>query len=78
MTAENTPVVSDPSSAADSDDQIPTELSLSDALSLAIYLHRSEQWDDAELLYRRILEAAPEQPDALHFLGVLSHQRGRS
>jgi predicted TPR repeat methyltransferase len=78
MTAENTPAVSDPSSVADGDDQIPTELSLSDALALAIYLHRSEQWDDAQLLYRRILEAAPEQPDALHFLGVLSHQRGRS
>jgi predicted TPR repeat methyltransferase len=75
MTGENGAVA--PGTTEDAE-QIPTELSLSDALSLAIHLHRSEQLDDAELLYRRILEAAPEQPDAMHFLGVLSHQRGRS
>jgi len=76
VTARNTQAVSD---SADHDDgEIPSELSLADALSLAIYLHRVEQWDDAELLYRRILEAAPDEADAMHFLGVLSHQRGRS
>jgi predicted TPR repeat methyltransferase len=59
-------------------EQVPTELSLSDAVSLAVFLHRSEKWDDAERLYRRILETVPEHPDAMHFLGVLLHQRGRS
>lgn len=73
MTAEYIPAAPDTT-----DDQVPSELDLPDALALAIYLHRSEKWDDAELLYRRILEAVPEQPDAMHFLGVLSHQRGRS
>ena len=75
MTVENTPAVCD---AADQDVGTPSELSLPDALSLAIVLHRSENWDDAQLLYRKILEAAPDQPDAMHFLGVLSHQRGQS
>ena len=47
------------------------ELSLADALALAIHLHRSAELQDAETLYRRILEAAPDNADAMHFLGVL-------
>ncbi len=54
------------------------ELSLADALALAIYLHRSEAVTEAETLYRKILEAAPGNPDAIHYLGVLLHQRDRS
>jgi predicted TPR repeat methyltransferase len=55
----------------------PSELSLGDALSLAVQLHRSGHVDDAEVLYRRILEVEPRQPDALNFLGVVSLHRGR-
>ena len=29
-------------------------------------------------IYRRILEVAPDHPDALHYSGVLAHQQGRS
>lgn len=54
------------------------ELSLADALALAIRLHRSSELTDAEILYRRILQAAPDNSDAMHFLGVLLHQRDRS
>ncbi|HEY0336705.1 MAG TPA: tetratricopeptide repeat protein [Burkholderiales bacterium] len=63
---------------ADAYRQTPTELSLEGALRLALHLHRTGRLDDAETLYRRILDAAPEQPDALHFLGVLKHSRGDS
>jgi predicted TPR repeat methyltransferase len=56
----------------------PTELSLPDALRLAVDMHQSRQLEGAETLYRRILEAAPEHPDALHFLGMVRHQRGHS
>lgn len=49
-----------------------------DALKLAIGIHRAGGLDDAELLYGRILEVAPQQADATHFMGVLQHQRGRS
>jgi predicted TPR repeat methyltransferase len=55
-----------------------TELSLDDALRYAVELHRADRFEGAEALYRRILEAAPDHPDALHFLGVLMHRFGRS
>lgn len=56
----------------------PDELSVDNALQLAVQLHRAGNLDVAQTLYGRILEAAPDHPDALHFLGVLSHQRGDS
>ena len=55
-----------------------TELPLTDALALALHAHRTGHLDDAEALYRRILQADPDHPDALHFVGILSHQRGDS
>jgi predicted TPR repeat methyltransferase len=54
------------------------ELSLGDALSLAIEAHRAGYLEDAETLYRRILALDPAQADAMHFLGVLLHRRDRS
>ena len=56
----------------------PAELDLPDALRLAVEMHQKRQLEGAETLYRRILAAAPEQPDALHFLGMVRHQRGHS
>jgi predicted TPR repeat methyltransferase len=55
-----------------------TELSLGEALALAIHCHRSSDLQTAETLYRRILDITPDNVDALHFLGVLLHQRDRS
>jgi protein O-GlcNAc transferase len=43
----------------------------------AIHLHRQGRLDDARRLYREVLDQVPEQPDALHFLGVLEGQEGR-
>jgi predicted TPR repeat methyltransferase len=51
-------------------------LSVREALDLAMRLHRGGQMDEAEALYRRILEVESDSPDALHFLGVLTFQRG--
>lgn len=56
----------------------PAELSLGEALGLALRLHREKAYEGAEALYRRIIEAAPELADAHHFLGVLCHESGRS
>lgn len=53
-------------------------LSLDEAFSVALALQQAEQWAAAEDLYRTILEVAPDHADALHFSGVLAHQRGRS
>jgi len=46
-------------------------------LRQAIALHQQGQLGQAEVLYRDVLDAAPENSDALHFLGVLESQRGR-
>ncbi|MDB5976927.1 MAG: hypothetical protein JWR07_3687 [Nevskia sp.] len=54
------------------------ELSIDNALELAVALHRTGHLDDAQSLYQRIHEAAPGNPDAVQFLGVLAHQRGDS
>ena len=56
----------------------PKELnSLEEAVLYAIQLHQNNQLDGAEALYQRILEAAPGQPDALHYLGMIRFQRGK-
>lgn len=49
----------------------------SSQLAQAMQLHRQGQLDAAELLYRQALRSNPRQIDALHFLGVLTSQRGR-
>jgi predicted TPR repeat methyltransferase len=53
-------------------------LTLDEAVSVALALQQAEQWAAAEDIYRSILEAAPNHAGALHFSGVLAHQRGRS
>lgn len=48
------------------------------ALLAEAYIHHdSGRLEQAEALYRRILGTLPGHPDALHFLGVASLQRGR-
>lgn len=54
----------------------PEELSVPDALRLGVRLHREGRLDLAEAIYRRVLAAVPDHPDALHFLGVLVYRRG--
>ena len=56
---------------------VPGEVSLEQALHVALALHRSGELADAGKLYRRILETFPDQPDALHFLGLLARQQDR-
>ena len=56
----------------------PAELDLPDALRLAVEMHQNRQLEGAETLYRRILAATPLNADALHFLGMVRHQRGHS
>jgi predicted O-linked N-acetylglucosamine transferase (SPINDLY family) len=55
-------------------DSIRTQSTLRDAISL----HQSGALNQAEMLYRVILESQPDHPDALHLLGLVNHQRGSS
>jgi predicted TPR repeat methyltransferase len=45
-------------------------------LQRAVPLHQQGKLDQAEALYQQVLQAEPEQFDALHLLGVLTRQRG--
>ena len=51
-------------------------MTLADALQLALRLHRTGQLDEADALYRKILEADDAAADAWHFLGLLRYQGG--
>jgi Flp pilus assembly protein TadD len=49
---------------------MPTEI------DQALTHHQAGRLDQAEAAYWEILTHEPENPDALHLLGVLCHQRG--
>jgi predicted O-linked N-acetylglucosamine transferase (SPINDLY family) len=48
-----------------------------EALQQAQQHHQSGRLDQAEALYRQILQVAPEHPDVLHLLGLIAHQLGQ-
>lgn len=52
----------------------PVTLTLQDALQLAVREHRAGNLQQAEKLYRAILEKDPQNADAAHNLGVLAVQ----
>ncbi|MFZ4859453.1 MAG: tetratricopeptide repeat protein [Desulfuromonadaceae bacterium] len=52
-------------------------IQINEALHLAFLLHKTGSLAEAEMLYCRILDAAPETLDALHYLGMLCHQDKR-
>ena len=51
---------------------------LQQKLMRAVTLHRTEQFAEAEALYREILQDEPQHFDALHMLGALHLQTGRN
>ena len=48
------------------------ELTIEQALQQAVEAHKAGRMQDAERLYRAILQAQPKHPDANHNLGVLA------
>ena len=50
---------------------------ISEAFAIAFQHHRAGRLQAAEELYREILAAQPDQPEALHFLGVIASQMGQ-
>ena len=47
-------------------------------LRAAMEMHQSGKVEEATLGYRRVLKIAPNQADALHYLGVAQHQLGNT
>lgn len=56
----------------------PREVTIDEAIAIAIQCLKNGQLPEAEVVYRKVLEVRPDQPDALHYSGVLAHQQGRS
>ena len=52
--------------------------SVEQSLNLALQHHSAGRFPEAESIYQRILRADPNQPDALHLLGVIAHQAGQN
>ena len=61
------------------DAEEPTrELTVEEAVAIAISLQRDDRLAEAEAIYGHVLQVVPDHPDALHYAGVLAHQAGRS
>ena len=56
---------------------VPPEMSLLDALRLVVELVQERRLEGARQLCQRVLDAAPEHPDALHLMGMVHHHMGR-
>lgn len=52
-------------------------LTIEESFNLALKFHQGGTLDGAEMLYKKIVEAAPDHLNALHFFGVLCHQQNR-
>jgi predicted O-linked N-acetylglucosamine transferase (SPINDLY family) len=50
---------------------------LPEVFSLAVQHHQAGRLEQAESLYRQILQVEPQHPDALHLLGVIAFQGGQ-
>ena len=59
-------------------DPSPRELTVDEAIALAIELQKQHHLAEAGQLYARVLDVAPHHPDALHYTGLLAHQQGRT
>jgi predicted TPR repeat methyltransferase len=52
------------------------EITIEQAIEIAISLMKEGRFRDADALCRALLELEPDHPDALHYAGMLAHQRG--
>ena len=51
---------------------------VADALADAFEHHKRGRLSEAEAGYRQVLQTTPDEPDALHRLGIIAHQLGRN
>ena len=49
-------------------------ITIDEAVAMALNLHREGRVSESEALYKSIIATDPEQPEALHFLGLMSFQ----
>jgi protein O-GlcNAc transferase len=56
---------------------LPSMITLAEALDVAVDHHQAGRLNEAEALYRQILQVEPQHADALCLLGRIEHQNGR-
>jgi predicted TPR repeat methyltransferase len=56
----------------------PREISVEEAMAIAIDFLKDGRIRDADAICRRVLEASPGHADALHYAGMIAHRDGRS
>ena len=62
----------------DSSEPPQREISVDEAMSVAVLFQKNGHLAEADDVYGKILAVAPKHVDALHFRGVLAHQQGKS
>ena len=53
-------------------------LTIQQAIDLGVQHHNGGRLPQAESIYQQILQTDPNQPVALHLLGVVAHQTGKN
>lgn len=53
-------------------------LTIEEAVAMAVNLHQIGRISESEAIYKSILAAEPDQPEALHFLGLISFQNSNT
>jgi tetratricopeptide (TPR) repeat protein len=56
----------------------PQPPTIPEAIQIGVSHHQAGRLADAERIYRRVLEADPENREALHLLGLIAHQTGNN
>ncbi len=51
---------------------------ITDAIQLALKHHQKGELQQAEVIYRQVLQVEPDNADALHLLGVIANQLGQN
>ena len=54
------------------------KISIEDAMAMAVQMHQRGMIEEAESVYNDVLSVDANQPDAIHYLGVIAHQLGDS
>jgi predicted TPR repeat methyltransferase len=64
--------------STDSPAAAPRRVTLPEAMEFAFRCLKAGDFEEGEAVCRKVLEVAPDYPDAVHYAGVLAHENGRS